>query len=77
MPAGPLEFGLSSPSSAASGTGDDFYEQGFNVDFGDKVTGDGSGGGSDGENLSKFATDLIKAVMVAVAAKYILKMVKK
>jgi len=60
---------LSAPSSAD--TGDSLFDTGFDVSFGNKVTGEDASGGGSGESLlSPLIADLTKGVVVALLARW-------
>lgn len=72
MPGTPLELGLSTASSAS--TGDDLLNADFSAVFGDK-----NGGGSEqpaNTIFTGYVRDFAVSVAVALAAKYLWKMIK-
>lgn len=70
----PLELGFSAPSSAD--TGDNLLDvaAGFDVSFGEKITGNeasGGGGASMTSPLGGWVNDIAKAVIVGLAVKFL------
>ncbi len=67
-----FEFAL--PSSAASSTGDNLFDETSDFTFGDVVLGDGAGKPS---LLGGVTGEIIKGVLVAIVARYAWKLMEK
>ncbi len=77
MPATSPPLSLSLNPSSSADTGDNLFENGFNVTFGDKVTGSGASSGGGGSTI---LTGLIReagmALFVALSAKFLWSKIK-